>query len=82
MPLPKMCFAEFPNGWMVKGIGIGLHWKDASLVLLYLKLWKFRFCFLKVGSRRLKLEFEVENHFEGRLDKVVRVKPLLSFQQT
>lgn len=60
MPLPKMCFAEFPNGWMVKGIGIGLHWKEDSLVLLYLKLLKLDFVLFKVGSRGLKLEFEVE----------------------
>jgi hypothetical protein len=60
MPLPKMCFAEFPNGWMVKGIGICLHWKDDSLVLLYLKLSKLDFVLFKVGSRRLKLEFEFE----------------------
>lgn len=33
------------------------------LVVLYLKLSKSDFVLSEVGSRRLKLEFEVENHF-------------------
>lgn len=68
MSLPKMCFVEFPSGWIPKGIGYGLHWKDASLFLLYLKLSKLNFVLLKVGSQRLKLSLKLKIIFEGRLN--------------
>lgn len=67
---------------ITKCIGFGLHWKDTCSIVSFPKLSNSDFVLFKFACRRLKLEYEVGKHFEGRIDLAVRVKLSRTSQQT